>query len=342
MKLCDEIQIKGVNNQLIGKQHDPPLHLYKLKALMNRIPSYHPQYEKVKEQMAMQNAGHFGEKSLEFPLSFLEEKRFMIYHDLRISDGLHHFQIDTLVISQQYLLIIEVKNISGTLMFDPIFNQMIRISEMKEESFPNPLTQVERQRTQLQSFLSNLKLSTIPIETLIVVSNRSTVLKATQEVNAIASKVIRTEYLPTKVKSLDKRHTEERLSIKEVRKLGRNLLKNHEPLDRDVLKRFAISSTELLTGVACPRCSLMPMKRLHGRWHCKYCCLYSKDAHVKALNDYALLVSKEITNQKLREFLHIESISAASKMLSSMNLECKGTRKGRKYYLRVDPSKFGQ
>ena len=266
----------------------------------------------------------------------------MVYHDLRLSDGIHHFQIDTLVLSQHYLLILEVKNISGILTFDPTFNQMIRFSETREEAFPNPLTQVERQRSQLKSLLDKLKIPVLPIETLIVVSNQRTVLKATHDINAVSSKVIRSEYLPTKVMSLDKHHPGECLTMKEVRKLGRSLVKLHEPMNRDVLKRFSISPSELLVGVACPECSWLAMRRLHGRWYCERCGISSKDAHLQALQDYALLVSREITNQELRRFLRMASVSAASKMLRSMNLDYTGTKKGRKYYLKVDIGKFSQ
>lgn len=320
---------------MIGKLHDAPLNLLKMDALLRRLPSHHIRYEEVKEQLKKYSAGFYGEKSIGFPLSFLEEKRFMIYHDLRLYDGTHHFQIDTLVISQHYILIVEVKNISGTLMFDPMFNQMIRISETKEEAFPDPLTQVERQRLQLEMFLLKSKVSRIPIETLIVISNRSTVLKATHEINAITSKVIRSEYLPTKVKSIDKRYPTELLTMKEVRKLGRFLVKHHEPLDRDILKQFSNPVTDLLVGVQCPNCARMPMIRIHGKWLCQSCSSVSKDAHLKALNDYALLVSKEITNQELRGFLRLSSEDAATRLLKSLNLEFSGANKGRRYMLDI-------
>ena len=339
--MCEnKIQRRGLS--LIKKDHDPPQHLHKLNLLLNRLPSNHLCIEEINEQIAMHQAGISGEKSLNFPLSFLDDKRFLIYHDLRLFDGVHYFQIDTLVVTQHYLLILEVKNISGTLMFDPAFNQLIRISDTKEEAFPNPLTQVERQRSQLRALLQKINIPEVPIETLIVVANRRAVLKATEEVQFISSKVIRNEYLPTKVKLLDKQYGEERLTVKEVRKIGRTLVKLHEPLDRDVLKRFSISQDELIVGVACPACARLAMLRLHGRWFCERCGTYSRNAHLKALQDYALLVSREITNQEARRFLRMDSVSATSKMLRAMNLPCEGIKKGRKYFLDVVLNRFSQ
>ncbi len=318
---------------MIMKEHDPPLHLHKLSTLLDRLPSHHLRFEEVKEQLSMYQAGISGEKSIDFPLSFLDDKRFSIYHDLRISDGVHHFQIDTLVISQHYLLVLEVKNISGILHFDPTFNQLIRISDTKEEAFPNPLTQVERQRSQLRALLQEMNIPEVPIETLIVIANRRAVIKATEAVQFISSKVIRSEYLPTKVKSLDQRYGELCLTMKEVRKLGRNLVKLHEPLDRSVLKRFSISREDLLVGVTCPECARLAMRRLHGRWYCERCRAYSRDAHLRALQDYALLVSREITNQEARWFLKMDSGDAATRLLKSLKMESTGYTKGRRYKL---------
>ncbi len=329
-----------MSTSLIKKEHDPPLHLHKLSSLLDRLPSHHLRIEEVKEQLSMYQAGIAGEKSLGFPLSFLDDKRFSIYHDLRLFDGFHYFQLDTIIVTQHYLLILEVKNISGTLMFDPTFNQLIRISDTKEEAFPNPLTQVERQRSQLRTLLQKINIPEVPIETLIVVANRRAVLKATEEAQFISSKVIRGEFLPTKVKLLDQQYGDEQLlTVKEVRKLGRILVKLHEPLDRDVLKRFSISTDELIVGVACPTCARLAMQRLHGRWFCETCGAYSRNAHLKALQEYALLVSREITNQEARRFLRMDSGDAATRLLKLLNLESTGSTKGRRYKLDFDVSR---
>lgn len=187
-----------------------------------------------------------------------------------------------------------------------------------------------------------MKIPEVPIETLIVIINRKAVLKATEAVQFISSKVIRSEYLPTKVKSLDQRYGEFCLTMKEVRKLGRTLVKLHEPLDRDVLKRFSISPDELLDGVACPVCARLAMRRVHGRWYCERCGAYSRNAHLRAFQDYALLVSREITNQEARRFLRMDSGDAATRLLKSLKMESTGSTKGRRYKLDFRFSDFSR
>ncbi|MDQ7861687.1 nuclease-related domain-containing protein [Peribacillus frigoritolerans] len=61
----------------------------------------------------------------------MNRKSYYIFHDLRLQDQSRFFQLDTLLISKKYALIIEVKNIAGAIYFDPHFNQLIRTIEGK-------------------------------------------------------------------------------------------------------------------------------------------------------------------------------------------------------------------
>ncbi|MCA0986761.1 nuclease-related domain-containing protein [Guptibacillus algicola] len=324
-----------IDENVIAKNRNTPQYLLKLTALMKRLPSHHPIVEEVRELVAIHKAGFNGERALDFPLSLVKSKDHTVYHDIRISNISSYFQMDSLVVTPSYLLIIEVKNISGTLLFDPIFNQLIRTSKNNdvEEAFPDPLTQVRRQHLQLLTFLKQHRFPSIPIETLVVVSNRRTVLKATNDVKEIATQVIKSDYLPTKIKAFDNKYLEEKLSMKEMRRLGRLLIKHHTPLDIDVLRRFSLSRLDLLEGVHCPECSYLPMKRLHGRWICMKCGGVSREAHLEALRDYALLVSNWVTNQEVRRFLKVESADAVKRLLGELNLEYVGANKARKYKL---------
>ena len=60
-------------------------------------------------------AGYYGEKSLDYHLSSLNQEKFDIYPGLRLSIRSQYFQIDSLVITTRFLLIIEIKNLKGEL-----------------------------------------------------------------------------------------------------------------------------------------------------------------------------------------------------------------------------------
>ncbi|MGA5690485.1 nuclease-related domain-containing protein [Cytobacillus pseudoceanisediminis] len=89
-------------------------------------------------------AGYKGEQAIDFHLSKLPEKEFLIFHDLRLSSGKHFFQIDTLILNHASALILEVKNYGGTLYFDPDSNQLIHTTSKGEvKGYPNPIGKPE-------------------------------------------------------------------------------------------------------------------------------------------------------------------------------------------------------
>jgi ribosomal protein L37AE/L43A len=128
----------------------------------------------------------------------------------------------------------------------------------------------------------------------------------------------------------------EKLTKKDIAKISRRLIKHHTEDNSDILQTFAISESEIIKGVQCPKCSLIPMNRVHGKWCCQSCTNTSKDAHIAALKDYQLLLGSTVSNQELRYFLHLPSAKAAHTILNSMNLNYSGSKKARKYHLATD------
>lgn len=104
---------------MIVKKRKVPLAIRKLRALTYRLPPNHPKLPLIMNDLKKREAGYKGECSIDFPLSFLEPKSYFIFHDLRLQDQSRFFQLDTLLISKKFALIIEVKNMAGSLYFDP-------------------------------------------------------------------------------------------------------------------------------------------------------------------------------------------------------------------------------
>ncbi|KAA0549138.1 NERD domain-containing protein [Bacillus sp. BGMRC 2118] len=318
---------------MINKENDIPLYLEKLQALERRLTSTHPKYQKVVDDYSRRMAGYKGEKSLDYYLSFLSKDKYTILHNLRIYNGEYYFQIDILLITEKFILIIEVKNYSGVIHYDTNFNQLIRTQNGKEEALPNPLAQIERQKFQLITLLNKRNISYVPIETLAVISNPLTVIKSTTNHNNVSQKLLHSATLSKRIKELEQEYQELRLSRKEIRSLSKYLLKVNQPIEMNILDRFNITNKDILTGVQCPNCGIMPMERLHGRWSCKQCNHISKDAHIKAIRDYRLLIGKDITNQEARQFLNISSIHTTKRLLTALNLRYTGSNKKRQYVL---------
>lgn len=317
---------------MIIKERKLPLSIQKMQALLRRLPPQHQKVPAIKEQLAKSISGYKGEKKIDYPLTFLPDKNYFILHDIRLKDKDHFFQIDTLILTKKYALIIETKNISGTLYFDPNFNQLIRTKDGEDVAFPDPIIQVMRHELQLKQWFAANKLPSVPIASLVVIGHPQSVIRTSPENLAVFQKVIRPDFFPYKISQIDNSHNET-ISDKDIKKCIRLLLKQHTPADLLIKNQFKIEESDLIQGVICDQCNYFPLMRIHGQWFCSKCKHKSKDAHLAALKDYYLLLGTNINNRKLREFLRIQSADQATRILRSLNLRVIGKNKGKVYNL---------
>ena len=317
---------------MIVKDYKTSLEIRSLDALDRRLPTTHPKKLSIKEELHRRKAGQRGEQSLDFHLSFLDKNQVFILHDIRLFDQTNYFQMDTLILSPFFILIVEIKNMLGTLYFEDSTKQMIRKYNDIEEGFNNPISQVTRHQQQLEKWLVINKLPPIPTESLVAISNPTTIIKTSSSDKNFSKKVMHSSNISFRIDQLYKFHKTELYSIKDLKKLALYLKKKHTPRNPDILNRFKIKEADILRGVQCPSCHSLPMERVTSTWKCTSCGHKSKQAHEEALNDYALLIDTKITNQRLRNFLLLNSRSVSTNLLTSMNLQHSGTTKGRVYY----------
>ncbi|MGY4689020.1 nuclease-related domain-containing protein [Salibacterium sp. K-3] len=321
--------------RLIKKERHVPWKIRKWEALLRRLPPAHPERAKLEEQLAMSRAGYRGETSIEYHLNFLPSQDCYVFHDLRLPGERNtYFQIDTLLITPHFLLILEIKNIAGTLYFDPSFQQMIRTLDDKEEAFPDPLLQLRRQQSQLQNWLTRHKLPQAPVPGLVVISNASALLKTDPAYRDMYHSVIRPPSLPYSFESLQKKYAAVTLTKQQMQKITRKLKKLHQHHIPDTPSE--VDSRLLRTGVHCPDCHHLPLPRQRGGWYCGICHTLHPQAHTVSLIDYALLHKDTITNQEFRTFLQLESPNVAYKLLQHLKLPYEGAFKNRKYTLSLE------
>ena len=246
---------------MILKPRKMPLSVQKYQALNRRTPPNHPKIPLIKENLRKGLAGYKGECAIDYPLSFLSEKKYSILHDVRLPDESRFFQMDTILISNEFMLILEVKNMAGKLYFDPVFNQLIRTIDGEDKGFEDPLTQAKRHEDQLQRWLKRNKLPAIPILSLVVISNPSTIIQTSPENRNLNKIVIHRDQLPSKIKQFEKQYHELLISEKERKKIGHMIIKQHTEANFPILEKLQMSKKDLLKGVHCPNCEHLPMMR---------------------------------------------------------------------------------
>ncbi|WP_180953685.1 nuclease-related domain-containing protein [Bacillus sp. T33-2] len=315
---------------MIVKQRSIPIKIFMEEALLSRLPKTHPKWQNVYNDRRRRINGLKGENSLDYEFSFLPDKGLLIFHGLRLPHNEYYFQIDTLILSTRFAFIVEIKNYSGTLVFDKASNQMTRIMNEKEDGFANPILQVKRQKKQFNNWLDDHNLPSIPTEYLVEISNPATIIKSGDK--EVFLKVCKSVELEDRFNSISRSYEKEVLNEKGMRKLKKLMLKEHTPHIPDILEVFGIQKNDLVTGVQCPSCLAFSMKRQLKNWNCPRCLFHSKDAHIQAIMDYFLIFGSNLTNRMLREFLHISLIKTASNMLTSMKFPYTGKKKGRVYH----------
>ena len=310
---------------MIEKERTYPIRLLMYEALMERIQKNHPKIPLIEQDYKTWRAGYKGELQTDYRLSFLPEKGYLIFRDLRLADGDWHFQIDTLILTLRYILLIETKNYSGTLFFDKDSEQIIQTKDNHEKSYDNPLNQVKMQAWHLKRWLKQYKFKVPPIYHLVVISNSSTIIKT---------------ILLSRVLQIDEFNSSAIFTEKESKKLSRLLIKKHTPHHPDILKPYSLSQADLQSGVQCPSCLSYGMHRDKWIWRCPLCGHRTKTAHHKTLKEFFLLINPTINNQIFREFCTGISSKTAGDILSSMNLPHTGTNKGRIYHMPTDIESF--
>ncbi|MCA1055455.1 NERD domain-containing protein [Rossellomorea aquimaris] len=318
---------------MIKKKPRPPIKIFKLYALLRRILRKHPLRHEIEAELRKLEAGYKGELSLTYHVRFLPDKEYVILFNLRLSYKDFFFQIDALVLHTNFILIAEVKNIAGEIFIDTNFNQMIRTRHETTEVFPDPILQAYKQKEGLENWLITKNHPDIPIEYRVVLTNNHTFIKNSPQDKLVLDKLIRSERLVYEVKKLTLKYPKPVMTTKELNRLAKQLMKSDIPHEPDLLSQFQLSSFDILPGVHCVECQSLSMQRIQGTWWCPTCRIKKKDAHIEALQDYALLVDTTISNQEMRCFTHLQSLSSAARMLSQMNLPSTGTTRNRRYSL---------
>lgn len=307
-----------------------PINLLKAEALERRTDENHPCRADLKTYIKNLRSGYNGERTISYFLSQIPPQRFRIFHDLRLPYGDTFFQIDTLILSTKFILMLDGKNHSGKLHIDK--EQMVQEYMDNRNVYENPIIQANRHNILLQYFLEKHKLPQIPIESLVVICKSSTEVTIDAGYTEAYRKICRASDLVRKMEERYQYYRKEYIDNKTVEKIKKLLLKKHTPLDSDLLEKFNVSKREIKTGVQCPKCFFIPMNYKRKNWICPTCKFLSPDAFLQAMIDYFLLINPSFTNKELRKFLHLPNSRSATYFIYLLNFPSTGTTKGRIYH----------
>ena len=149
-----------------------------LEALIRRLPSTHVDYMNYFDRLMRIQAGFAGEKRVDAEwLEINLPNPHYFLHDLQI---LNHFgnthQIDSILLCPHFILILEIKNITGFLEYDESFTQFTRTTSQGDvEGMIDPFHQVRRHAEWIKRMLKKYKVE-IPVHYAVVLATKNAIL----------------------------------------------------------------------------------------------------------------------------------------------------------------------
>ena len=308
------------------KERVAPELLESLPRLLHRLPKGHAAYESVMLDRYKIKAGFGGEQHVD---SILSQARWrepiMVIGDLQLAD--RFCQMDTVMVTPHFALILEVKNYSGTLSFDE------KSLHMKQETrdgkllgYNSPVTQVWNAQEELKVLFEHFDVS-LPVYACVVLPYATTLIE-----RAPAEMPVVYGYsLKRFISSLPR--TGSPMPPDEMAHVGQLLIDRHRPYSKkDFQEWYRFSTADLKRGVLCSICGSHCMKKSQRVFFCDNCNLPSEDGYSRALADWFDFVAPEISNAQCREFLGLKDKYAVRYLMDKMGLGRRGNARGVRYY----------
>lgn len=314
---------------LLLLERKTPNSILRLEALLRRLDPDDKDYVYFQDALSKLQFGYEGEQRVDrewIEMSYLEDHYLLFNYEVENEFGLTH-QIDTLLLTRNFLLLLEVKNIVGRVDYDERKHQFVRKKNGMEEILTNPFDQLKRHEELLIRLIAKMKY-TLPIEKAVVMANPTTMIGDTPN----SFPIFHASGLRSFVKKCLMKHPVQ-ISKYQLEKLARFLMSQLKP--RNV--ELNIHKDRIRKGVLCEKCQYkVAMNYKSGAWTCPKCNHRSKSAIYPALDDYRLLISNKITNREFRKFFNVSSMDAASKILTRLGFESVGKFRGRYYIIPED------
>lgn len=313
---------------MIVKPFQKTLDAEGLNSLATRLRVSHPMHGKMKKKAKNKAAGDIGEEVVMRGLEKLKlPYTFYVYHNISLySEKL--IQMDILIVTPHYALILEVKNFKDTVEITTNPSQMVQtLANGVINVCRSPESQVEEYIYQLTQFFKQFKIH-LPVlgavvfafETLHIInsSNRTTVL-------------LQNELIPylRAIKTHNPLLTEPQLE--RIKNLLLQKSKHYHPFP--LSEYYSINTKDLITGVICENCAYIGMKKYKRRWICPKCNAKSHTAHQYTMKEYFLIARKTISNKECREFLHLNNNHEATRIMKKANLTKIGKSSSTKYQM---------
>ncbi|AYC28579.1 nuclease-related domain-containing protein [Paenisporosarcina cavernae] len=276
-----------------------------LESALERLNPHHSSYAYLEQTLYRKKSGIAGELQLQKLLNTktLLYDNFILFDLHLFSSGL--FQIDCLLVTRSFVLVLEMKNIAGSIVIHPTSHNLERTrSDGQVNYMRNPFYQLRETMDLLEDFFLMNGIN-LPVKGVLVFRDANSALNVKE--NSLPSVT-----LPDLHGFLRRTKSNENLLTPEafINVIDSLLTKHFCYIPKPISERFDIPKKDFTIGVKCPNCLKFGMKRLHGTWMCVDCKNFHRTAHISALLDYQFLFSKTISRIEMEKFLQCGTSTA--------------------------------
>lgn len=281
------------------------------------------------QQLYNIEAGFSGETKVDRYLELIElpESSIVLTNvQLSLAPG-HSFQIDTLILAKQFILILEIKNITGELYFETDPHQLRQIKLNGDEAIMEcPITQLLAAIESLKVWLAK-KGFNYEIFGQIVLANRKAAVKVAPSNAPILHLKRLSIYLREQAEKSPIFTTVELSRMKELIVRNQSNYQTYPLCDY-----FKINPNILKRGQLCSRCNNSMDYQSHKQRYCRHCNMSEPNNYRQSIQDWFMLISPSLSNRQCKYFLQLKNRDDAYYAIKSMQLNKVGKSVATKYY----------
>jgi len=305
-----------------------PNNIDALSRLKKRLPENHPKYMDVCTDLYNFKAGHGGEERVDEVLRKIAfPTPYAILPNIRLLDEhIVSTQIDILIMTTQYVMVLEVKNWTGTLNFRDSPSQLIQETPTMTRSLDCPCVQAETTKDRLSHWLQKMSIN-LPVYHAVVFPYASTILNvpSTKTGIYVASEL---PLVFKKLNLLSPQIPDEIFSHIVLIISNKNTPFKLNPICAD----YSIHLSELKKGLYCSHCNFLLTRKSIRIYYCPNCLFVPPNPFVDAMADWFSLVDSKISNKQLKEFTNTTASYTIGYYMRYSGYVRRGTTKGSVYY----------
>ncbi len=264
--------------------------------------------------------GYEGELKFDLLAKNLQEERFII-NDLLLELNNSHFQIDSLIISQGVIHLLDIKNFEGDCYLES--DKLFSVTTGRE--YKNPVNQLKRCATLFRQLLQNLQ-QNYPVEASVIFIN--------PEFTLYQAPMDQPIFLPTQVNRFFRDINNTPSTLNEAhQKLAQKLISLHQTKNQFTLLP-EYSYDQLKKGVYCKNCRSFQVTIKNSDFVCNNCGEQERieQAILRNVKEFKqLFPDRDITTQSIYEWCKVDLCKKTIRRILKKNYTVFGKTRGTYY-----------